>query len=92
MFLKERNGYEQYAKVSKIMMAISMSLILLALVLKLLFAWTISSYIIYGLFSIFILSLIIDAIPDFLRKNVTAAVFDVIFIGVMIWILFYANF
>lgn len=88
MFLKERNGYEPYTKVSKIMMAISMSLVLLILVLKLLFAWTISNYIIYGLLSIFILSLIIGAIPDFLRKNVTAAVFDVIFIGVVIWILF----
>ncbi|WP_233640681.1 hypothetical protein [Staphylococcus equorum] len=46
-------------------------------------------YIVNVLLATFILSLFIDAIPDFLEKNIKGLVWDLIFIALMIWILFF---
>lgn len=89
MFLKEHKGYEKYARLSRIIMNMSMISLLFLLILKLLFGWGFLDYIVNVLLATFILSLFIDAIPDFLENNIKALVWDLIFITLMIWVLFF---
>ncbi|ERH33950.1 hypothetical protein SEQU_13140 (plasmid) [Staphylococcus equorum UMC-CNS-924] len=89
MFLKENKGYEKYARLSRIIMNVSMISLLFLLILKLLFEWGFLDYIVNVLLATFILSLFIDAIPDFLENNIKALVWDLIFIALMIWVLFF---
>lgn len=89
MFLKEHKGYEKYARLSRIIMNMSMISLLFLLILKLIFGWGFLDYIVNVLLATFILSLFIDAIPDFLENNIKALVWDLIFITLMIWVLFF---
>ncbi|WP_436868554.1 hypothetical protein [Staphylococcus equorum] len=92
MFLKEHKEYEKYARLSRIIMNMSMISLLFLLILKLIFGWGFLDYIVNVLLATFILSLFIDAIPDFLEKNIKGLVWDLIFIALMIWILFFWSF
>jgi K+-transporting ATPase A subunit len=89
LFLKKYKGYEKYARLSRIIMNMSMISLLFLLILKLLFGWGFLDYIVNVLLATFILSLFIDAIPDFLENNIKALVWDLIFITLMIWVLFF---
>ncbi|MFQ3803047.1 hypothetical protein ABLV96_14070 [Staphylococcus equorum] len=66
--MKEHKGYEKYARLSGIIMNMSMISLLFLLLLKLLFGWGFLDYIVNVLLATFILSLFVDAIPDFLER------------------------
>lgn len=58
------------------------------LIIKITFEWSFLDYFANFFKGTFILGTVIDAIPDFLEKNVKRIIWDLIFISIMILILF----
>lgn len=83
MLLQNKAKYKTYGKVSLVLFLITMICMLLSIVLSLvsLGTWERPIAIIGVVF--FIVGLIVEAIPDFLEKDVKKMILDVILIGVM---------
>lgn len=88
MFIQKDKKYEKYEKSSRIVMVTSMFLLFITLILKIIFEWSFLDYIANILKCGFILSLFIDAVPDFLEKNIKRIIWDLIFILIMILIFY----
>ncbi|MGJ5718978.1 hypothetical protein ACSBQ5_14270 [Staphylococcus equorum] len=88
MFIQKDKDYEKYEKSSRIVMVTSMLLLFTTLILKIIFEWSFLDYIANILKCGFILSLFIDAIPDFLEKDIKRIIWDLIFIVIMIILFF----
>ncbi|WP_241958573.1 hypothetical protein, partial [Staphylococcus equorum] len=88
LFIQKDKKYEKYEKSSRIVMVTSMFLLFITLILKIIFEWSFLDYIANILKCGFILSLFIDAVPDFLEKNIKRIIWDLIFILIMILIFF----
>lgn len=88
MFIQKDKKYEKYEKSSRIVMVTSMFLLFITLILKIIFEWSFLDYIANILKCGFILSLFIDAVPDFLEKNIKRIIWDLIFILIMILLFF----
>ena len=88
MFIQKDKDYEKYEKSSRIVMVTSMFLLFTTLILKIIFEWSFLDYIANILKCGFILSLFIDAIPDFLEKDIKRIIWDLIFIVIMIILFF----
>ncbi|MDG0825912.1 hypothetical protein M4K87_10630 [Staphylococcus equorum] len=88
MFIQKDKEYEKYEKSSRIVMVTSMFLLFTTLILKIIFEWSFLDYIANILKCGFILSLFIDAIPDFLEKDIKRIIWDLIFIVIMIILFF----
>ncbi|MFQ3727204.1 hypothetical protein ABLV92_08265 [Staphylococcus equorum] len=88
MFIQKDKEYEKYEKSSRIVMVTSMLLLFTTLILKIIFEWSFLDYIANILKCGFILSLFIDAIPDFLEKDIKRIIWDLIFIVIMIILFF----
>lgn len=88
LFLEKSKEYKKYGKVSSIVMSTSVISLFLLLILLLIFEWSFLEYLALVFKVTFILGIIIDAIPDFLEKNVKHIIWDLIFIIFMITIFF----
>ncbi|PTE74917.1 hypothetical protein BUY85_13950 [Staphylococcus equorum] len=88
MFIQKDKEYEKYEKSSRIVMVTSMFLLFTTLILKIIFEWSFLDYIANILKCGFILSLFIDAIPDFLEKDIKRIIWDLIFIVILIILFF----
>lgn len=88
MFIQKDKEYEKYEKSSRVVMVTSMFLLFTTLILKIIFEWSFLDYIANILKCGFILSLFIDAIPDFLEKDIKRIIWDLIFIVIMIILFF----
>nr|WP_049389438.1 hypothetical protein [Staphylococcus capitis] len=80
--------YENYGNLSSIVMGASAISLFFLLIIKLTFGWSFLDYFANFFKGTFILGTVIDAIPDFLEKNVKRIIWDLIFILIMILILF----
>ena len=85
MFIQKDKEYEKYEKSSRIVMVTSMFLLFTTLILKIIFEWSFLDYIANILKCGFILSLFIDAIPDFLEKDIKRIIWDLIFIVIILF-------
>lgn len=88
MFTEKTKNYKKYGKLSSIVMGVSVFLLFLLLIFKLIFEWPFLDYLANFFKGTFILGIVIEAIPDFLEKNVKRIIWDLIFILIMTLILF----
>lgn len=88
MFLEKSKKYEKFGRVSKCFFAMTLITMLVGLVAKLGFDWYFTPYIVSVGSALFIIGVIIDAIPDFIEKNIKKITLNIIFIIIFIAMLF----
>nr|BFF30325.1 hypothetical protein KUHPSE03_p1370 [Staphylococcus epidermidis] len=80
--------YKNHGNLSSIVMGASAISLLFLVIIKLTFEWSFLDCFANFFKGTFILGTVIDAIPDFLEKNVKRIIWNLIFILIMILILF----
>lgn len=88
MSIEKVKEYKNYGNLSSIVMGASAISLFFLLIIKITFEWSFLDYFANFFKGTFILGTVIDAIPDFLDKNVKRIIWDLIFILIMILILF----
>lgn len=85
--LKALKNYKSYERLSSIIFFPSLLCLLLISVLKEMFEWSFLDYLNSIVSAIFLISIIISIIPNFLEKNIKHIVVDLLLISIIIVLL-----